>query len=167
MKKLALLATAAVLSISGSAMAIDTGVTNRQILIEGQNAGTATFAFAFRSTRTFDGLLPLGSCVYSMRWTNPSIGGGALFCTVRESITSTFHQCLSSLTTVGNTHRDINGTMFAGGGFLTTCNGFRAANLPFFNGVLALGESRTASPASPSLVGTIFTGFSFDSITID
>jgi hypothetical protein len=166
MKKLALLATVALVSISGSAMAIAPGA--RTIRIDGARSGTAQFQFAFTSGLNIPPFLRGGNCAYFLRWSSPLLGGGTLTCGVRESVTTAFPFCAINQT------RNIDGTMFAGPNFASNCSGFHPNGRPFGPQVflpsaqLTLGER--ASGGSPTLSGTFFDPsfpFTFQSITID
>lgn len=139
MKKLALLVSTAVLSISGSAMAV-APTAGRTILIEGRVAGTAQFSGRGLGPAA-NVFFPRGSCVYTMFWTSPVAGRGTLPCTVLEARTMTFPSCTT------NAMNDIDSTMYGGDGFTAFCSGFDSAGFPFgpavgtASAILILGES--------------------------
>ncbi|WP_437946064.1 hypothetical protein WME98_35355 [Sorangium sp. So ce296] len=162
MKKFTILASLAVMSISGSAMAIAPGP--HAIAIEGSPSGTGTFMFVAPDGANAV-LAPNGTCAYNLLWAPPASlpGFGTRLCQVLEATTFTFPNCMSSVTTPGNITRNINSVMYAGDGFTPICNGFRGAIAgfpasPFSNLTMILGESATG----PSAVGIVHSfNFSF------
>jgi hypothetical protein len=165
MKKLALLVSTAVLSISGSAMAV-APVAGRTILIEGEFAGTAQFIGSRFLGPAANVFFPRGSCAYTLFWTSPRVGGDTLPCTVLEARTTSFPSCTVNRTT------DINSTMFAGDGFTAFCSGFDADGFPFgpavgtASAILILGESATGDPTLSGTFQDPRFPFFFESITI-
>ncbi|WP_437601657.1 hypothetical protein WMF28_08755 [Sorangium sp. So ce590] len=105
MKKLMILASLAVMSISGSAMAIAPGP--HAITIEGAPSGTGTFMFIGP-----DGanpvLAPSGTCAYNMLWSPPAslAGFGTRLCQVLEATTFTFPSCMGSTYGAGKHHEE-------------------------------------------------------------
>ncbi|AUX30219.1 MULTISPECIES: hypothetical protein [Sorangium] len=140
MKKLMILASLAVMSISGSAMAV-APTAGRQIVIEGRPAGTAQFLPAGLGP-AINLLAPNGTCRSNMIWTSVNPVSGSLLCQTLETRTVTNPNCPAA---------NITTTMYAGDG-LTACNGFDQNGFPFSAIFMALGESATANP---TFTGTI------------
>jgi hypothetical protein len=152
MKKLTILASLALMSVSGSAMAIAPGP--HAVTIEGSPSGTATFG-----NSVADGfnpvLAPNGTCFYNMSWA--AVGMMPRLCQVVEATTMTFPSCNSFGTVIGNETRNINSVMYAGDGFTPICNGFRGAiggfpAAPFSFLTMILGESAGPGPAATGIV---------------
>ncbi|WP_437612932.1 hypothetical protein WMF20_10650 [Sorangium sp. So ce834] len=163
MKKFTILASLAVMSISGSAMAIAPGP--HAITIEGAPSGTGTFMFVAP-----DGanpvLAPNGTCAYNLLWAPPAslAGFGTRICQVLEATTFTFPSCMGSLAVPGNITRNINSVMYAGDNFTPICNGFQGAvggfpATPISNVIMILGESATGTPSAVGILQSL--NFSF------
>ncbi|WP_437674542.1 hypothetical protein [Sorangium sp. So ce131] len=162
MKKLTILASLAVLSMSGSAMAI-APTAGRQILIEGVPSGTGQFLFS-----GIDGsdpvLAPNGTCVYNLIWTAPPPSTATRVCVVLEAVTMTFPNCMVNMTT------DITSVMYAGDGFTPICSGFRGPFPPFpatafSNAIMVLGESQGTPSVNGIIQIPVFPFFGAQSIT--
>ena len=140
MNKIMLLASLAVLSISGSAMALTEGV-ERHVSVAGQFAGKFT---AFYTTNV-DG--PAGTCLYDIDWASPFGPAGSVMCQVCEQKVLGHTSCLNNR--FFNFGSVVNST--AG------CMGFDQYGIPQFVS-LTLGESQF----SPSINGlAIFQLFPF------
>jgi hypothetical protein len=131
MNKIMLLASLAVLSISGNAMALTEAVA-RNVHVAGQPAGKFT---AFYTTN-IDG--PAGTCLYDVDWASPYGPAGSVMCQVCEQKVLGNTSCLS------NRFFDF-GTMVNS---TAGCMGFDQYGIPQFVS-LTLGESKF----KPSLNG--------------
>jgi hypothetical protein len=126
-----LLASLAVLSISGSARGLTEGA-GRRIMVANQAAGTFTAFF----TTNVDG--PAGSCLYDIDWASPYAPAGSVMCEVGEQKVLGHTSCL--------TNRAFNfGSMVQS---TAGCMGFDQYGSPQLVN-LTLGES----PYVPSLNG--------------
>jgi hypothetical protein len=164
MKKLVILAALATMSISGSAVAVQTNVP-RAITIENVAAGTANFTALINANGLGDPVLaPQGTCLFNMAWTSkfstPTNPIPPRNCTVRETKTVT-----TNFTCVNT---DIDTTMFAGAGFNTNCSGFNQNGVPFgpqggffaMSASLVLGE-RVVIGGTRTIAGTFRDPMSF------
>jgi hypothetical protein len=141
MKKSMLFAALAVLSISGSAMAIVEGAP-RGISVAGCPAGVATFFFV----ANVDG--PAGACRYFMDWQSPFFPAGSAPCFINELKSLNQTSCLLNRT------RSVTTSVLS---VPNLCAGFDEFGLPE-DVQLVLGESFVA----PSLNGlAIFSLFPF------
>ncbi len=131
MNKIMLLASLAVLSISGSAMALTEGV-ERHVSVAGQPAGRFTAFY----TANVDG--PAGTCLYDVDWASPYGPAGSVMCQVCEQKVLGHTSCLNNR--FFNFGSVVNST--AG------CMGFDQYGIPQFVS-LTLGESQF----SPALNG--------------
>jgi hypothetical protein len=95
-KKIALLASLATISISSATLALTEG-SPRAVTVSGCPAGTVTFFYL----GNVDG--PTGACAYSLRWESPLRGARPVSCRVRElkvlNQTSCLDNRLSNITT--------------------------------------------------------------------
>ncbi|WP_437877661.1 hypothetical protein [Sorangium sp. So ce513] len=139
MKKLTILTSLALMSISGSAMAV--APTPFDVLIDGFPAGAAQFVFV-SAGGSIPLVAPSGTCDYQLLLTptNPLIG--PVVCEVLEARTVAFPSCVSNRT------QNIDSIVAGGDGF-SDCNvvdqfGFPAG--PDFgdaSATLVVGESAT------------------------
>jgi hypothetical protein len=140
MNKIMLLASLAVLSISGSAMALTEGL-GRQVHVAGQPAGTFT---AFYRANV-DG--PVGTCLYDVDWASPFAPAGSVMCEICEQ------KVLGNTSCLTNRLFDFGTIVNSKAG----CMGFDQFGIPQFVH-LTLGESKFG----PSLSGlAVFAFFPF------
>jgi len=147
-KSLMLVAAAAVLSVSSSAMAIDVNQA-RVLEIQGftglnSSLGAVTFTALGRSGR---------SCEYLMDWASPFNPNDVAICIVRELTTPWAPSC------VLNEQSDIATTVLAGPAADSLCAGFNIKGELFDGVTLILGESQLGLQGVaifPGALGTVY-----------
>lgn len=135
MKKALLLASLAILSLSGEAMALQEGV-RRQVLVAGSPAGLFTVFF------TVNIPLPSGACLYDVDWESPYAPAGSVMCELAEQKVLGHTSCLANR--MGN----FTTTVISTQNKYKPCLGFDQYGL-FQPVTLILGESQF----SPTLNG--------------
>jgi hypothetical protein len=142
MKKSMLLAALAVLSVSGSAMALIEGPPH-PISVAGCPSGLASFFFV----GNVDG--PIGVCSYYMDWQSPFIPAGSAPCYISEQ------KALGQTSCLGNRLSNVTTTVMS---VPNCCSGFDNFGLLEPNVTLVLAESFVA----PTLNGlAVFANFPF------
>lgn len=131
-KSCMLLASAAVMALSGQALALDAFAPGGYNAVGASSIRDASMPGPFGLLGTVDGMTPLGSagtgdCFYAMTWRSPLAfpGGASALCILRESANA-----FAPGGCAVNGQVSISTGVQAGAAVGTTCNGYNAAGTP-------------------------------------